>query len=99
MPYKEAVRIVGSMDVEWSENPTREDVQADVDVEIDVVSMLPENPEQELQRFVQTIELPVVVSIWMYRVRAEGVHNCSVRNRGESHPLGDAQHHRDVPRK
>lgn len=46
---KEVVRIVGSLDIEWSEKPTREEIQADVDVEIDVISMLPENPEKELR--------------------------------------------------
>jgi len=46
---KDVVRIVGSLDIEWSEKPTKEEVQADVDVEIDVISMLPENPEKELR--------------------------------------------------
>lgn len=54
MPYKEAVRIIGSLDLEWSENPTKEEIQADTDVEMDVISMLPENPEQEI-RELQTI--------------------------------------------
>ena len=54
MPYKEAVRIVGSLDIEWSEKPTKEEIQAGVDVEIDAISMLPENPEKELQEM-QTI--------------------------------------------
>lgn len=49
VPYKQAVRIVGSLDIEWSDNPSREELQADVDVEIDVISMLPENPEKEIQ--------------------------------------------------
>ena len=49
MPIKEAVRIIGSLDIVWSDNPTKEEIQADVDVEIDVVSMLPENPEKELR--------------------------------------------------
>ena len=44
-----AVRIMGSLDIEWSEKPTKEEIQADVDVEIDVISMLPENPEKELK--------------------------------------------------
>jgi hypothetical protein len=48
IPYNKAVRIVGSLDLEWSENPTKEELQAEVDVEIDVYSMLPENPETEL---------------------------------------------------
>jgi len=49
VPYEKAVRIVGSLDIEWSENPSKEELQADVDVEIDAISMLPENPEQELK--------------------------------------------------
>lgn len=49
MTIKEAVRIVGSLDLEWSDNPTKEEIQAEVDVEIDVISMLPENPEKELR--------------------------------------------------
>ena len=47
--FEEAVRIIGSMDLQWSDNPSREEIQADVDVEIDVISMLPENPQEELQ--------------------------------------------------
>ena len=54
MPYKDAVRIVGSLDLEWSANPSKEELQADTDVDIDVISMLPENPEKELQEL-QTI--------------------------------------------
>lgn len=46
---KDAVRVVGSLDIEWSEKPSKEEIQADVDVEIDVISMLPENPEKELK--------------------------------------------------
>ena len=49
LSYSEAVRVVGSLDLEWSENPSIEDIQADVDVDIDVYSMLPENPEREIQ--------------------------------------------------
>lgn len=54
MPYDQAVRIVGSLDLEWSANPTKEELQADTDVDIDVISMLPENPEKEIQEL-QTI--------------------------------------------
>ena len=54
---KEAVRIIGSLDLEWSEDPTKEDLQAGVDVEIDVVSMLPENPEKELAQINTLITL------------------------------------------
>ncbi len=59
IPFTEAVRIIGSMDLEWSDNPSKEEIQADVDVEIDVISMVPENPEQELQAFNQTLQLMV----------------------------------------
>jgi len=49
IPYEDAVRIVGSLDLQWSEKPSKETIQADTDVEIDVYSMLPENPQKELQ--------------------------------------------------
>lgn len=49
MPVEEAVRIIGSLDINWTDKPSIEDVQAPVDVEIDAISMLPENPMEELQ--------------------------------------------------
>ena len=49
MTVDKAVRVIGSLDLEWSDDPTKEETQADVDVEIDAVSMTPENPERELQ--------------------------------------------------
>ena len=58
-PVKDAVRIVGSLDIEWSDNPSKEELQADVDVEIDVISMLPENPEKELREFNTVLALMV----------------------------------------
>ena len=48
LTYDDAVRIIGSYDLQWSEKPSKEEIQADTDVEIDVISMLPENPEKEL---------------------------------------------------
>lgn len=76
MPYKEAVRIVGSLDIEWSENPTKEEIQADTDVELDVISMLPENPEKEarelqtiLQLAIQSLTIPEV----RQKIAQEGV--------------------------
>ena len=57
LPFKEAVRIIGSLDLEWSDNPSKEELQADTDVEIDVISMLPENPEEELRRLNETLAL------------------------------------------
>jgi hypothetical protein len=67
VPIKEAVRIIGSLDIEWSEKPTKEEIQAEVDVELDVISMLPENPEQEIKELntiltlmVQAITVPDV---------------------------------------
>ncbi len=59
LPFDQAVRIVGSLDLQWSNNPTEEEVQADVDVEIDVVSMLPENPEEELRRYTEMLSIAV----------------------------------------
>ena len=59
MPIRDAVRVVGSLDIEWSENPTKEELQADVDVEIDVISMLPENPEKEIRELNTVLSLMV----------------------------------------
>ncbi len=59
MTYDEAVRVVGSLDLEWSEKPTKEDLQADVDAELDVISMLPENPEKEIQELQTILQLMV----------------------------------------
>jgi len=61
-PIKDAVRIVGSLDIEWSENPSKEELQADTDVEIDVISMLPENPEKEVK------ELNTVISLMLQAI-------------------------------
>lgn len=52
---KEAVRIMGTLDLQWSDNPSKEEIQADVDVDIDVISMLPEDPERELRNLQQTL--------------------------------------------
>lgn len=75
MPISEAVRVIGTLDIEWSENPSEEDIQADVDVEIDVISMLPENPERELQELqtvlgmmIQGLSDPVIAA----KIRSEG---------------------------
>lgn len=59
MPFKDAVRIMGTLDIEWTDNYTKEDLQADTDVEINVISMLPENPQEELQSLQQTLLLAV----------------------------------------
>jgi len=67
MTIKDAVRIIGSMDVQWTEKPSREGMQAEVDVEMDIYSMLPENPEQELKEMeaalsmgIQSLTVPAV---------------------------------------
>jgi DNA polymerase IIIc chi subunit len=67
IPYDQAVRIVGSLDLEWSENPTKEELQADTDVEIDVISMLPEDPEKEMQEL-QTILMLMVQALTVPQV-------------------------------
>lgn len=58
----DAIRIIGSLDIEWAEAATKEEIQADVDVDMDVISMLPENPEREIQEL-QTILSMIVEAI------------------------------------
>lgn len=55
--FKEAVRVLGTLDIEWTENPSKEDIQAEVDVEIDAISMLPANPQDELRALNETLGL------------------------------------------
>lgn len=57
MPISDAVRIIGSLDLQWSDKPTTEEIQADVDVEIDPISILPENPQDEIQQLNQVLQL------------------------------------------
>jgi hypothetical protein len=59
MTIDQAVRIIGSLDVQWSNNPTKEEIQADTDVELDVISMLPENPEQELKELNTALSMAI----------------------------------------
>jgi hypothetical protein len=58
-PFKDAVRIMGTLDIQWSQNPTKEELQADTDVEIDAISMLPESPETELRELNNTLILAI----------------------------------------
>lgn len=46
-PYKDAVRIMGTSDIEWSEVPTKDFINVETDIDIDVYSMAPANPEDE----------------------------------------------------
>lgn len=76
MPITDAVRIVGSLDLQWSENPTEEEVQADVDVEIDAISMLPENPEDEVAMLQQVLTLMIqglTTPVIMEKIQQEGM--------------------------
>jgi hypothetical protein len=59
MPVKDAVRVVGSLDIEWSDNFSKEELQAETDIELDVVSMLPENPDKEVQELTTVLNLMV----------------------------------------
>lgn len=59
IPFDDAVRIIGSLDLQWSDKPTTEEIQADVDVEIDPISMLPENPQDEIIQLNQILQLMV----------------------------------------
>ena len=56
---KDAVRIIGSYDIEWSDTPDLDDIQLDTDVDIDVISMLPENPEMEAQRYMELLNMAI----------------------------------------
>ena len=58
-PIDKVVRIVGSLDIEWSDNPSYEEVQADTDVEIDVISMLPEDPQTEIAQLNTVLQLMI----------------------------------------
>lgn len=69
MTIDEAVRIIGSLDVQWSDNPSKEEIQAPTDVEIDVISMLPEDPQNELRNLntllmlqIQALTTPAVMA-------------------------------------
>ncbi len=76
MPIEDAVRIVGSLDLQWSDKPSEEEVQADVDVEIDAISMLPENPEDEvqmLQQVLNTIFGALTQPIIWQKIQQEGM--------------------------
>jgi hypothetical protein len=76
MPVDEAVRIVGSMDLQWSDKPTEEEIQADVDVEIDAISMLPESPEDEVAMLQQAMQLMVEAltqPVIMEKIQQEGM--------------------------
>jgi len=65
---KDAVRIVGNLDVDWVDNISEEQLQADVDVDINVFSMLPENPEREL-RSLNTVLALMIQGLTMPTVR------------------------------
>src|SRR5579863_8347971 len=75
MPVEDAVRIVGSLDLQWSDKPTEEEVQADVDVEIDAISMLPESPEDELNMMEQALNMMIgalTQPVIMEKIQQEG---------------------------
>ncbi len=76
MPIDDAVRIVGSLDLQWSDKPSEEEVQADVDVEIDAISMLPENPEDEVASLQQALTLlmqGLTQPVIMEKIQQEGM--------------------------
>lgn len=59
LPFDQAVRIMGTLDINWSENPSLEEIQAEVDIELDVVSMLPGNPEDEVRKLQGTLNMAI----------------------------------------
>lgn len=64
----EAVRIVGSLDLEWSDTPSKEEIQAETDAEIDIQSMLPETPEKEIQ------EKNTILSLMFNAIQNPGIY-------------------------
>ncbi len=75
MPVDDAVRIVGSMDLQWSDKPSEEEIQADVDVEIDAISMLPESPEDEVAMLEQALTMMIqglTQPVIMEKIQQEG---------------------------
>lgn len=75
LPYEDAVRIIGSMDLQWSDKPTKELMGADVDVDIDVISMLPEDPAMEVAQLRQTLSdmiMALTTPIVMEKIHQEG---------------------------
>jgi len=70
MPVKDAVRITGTLDVQWSDEFTKEEIQAETDVDLDVISMLPEDPTREIQSYMQLLQLAV-----------DGLSNPAVQNK------------------
>lgn len=72
---KDAVRIIGNLDIDWVDNISKEELQAEVDVDINVFSMLPENPEKEVRNMntilamlVQALSQPQI----MQKIQQEG---------------------------
>ena len=55
----DAIRIMGTLDIDWVDNISKEELQAEVDVDINVFSMLPENPERELRSLNTILSLMV----------------------------------------
>lgn len=67
---EDAVRVMGTLDIEWTDNLSKEELQADVDVDIDVISMLPENPEKEVRELNTVLQL-VVQALTSPEIRAK----------------------------
>lgn len=72
---EDAVRIIGTLDIDWVDNISEAELQAPVDVDINVFSMLPENPEREVRNLntvlammVQAISAPAI----MTKIQQEG---------------------------
>jgi len=57
VPVKKAVRILGTLNIEWTDDFTKEEIQAEVDVDIDPISMTPENPDKEIQELTTILNL------------------------------------------
>lgn len=54
---KDIVPILGTFDIEWSDEFSNADITDEVDVTIDIQSMLPENPAVEIANLMKMMEL------------------------------------------
>lgn len=56
---KDMVPILGTFDIEWSDEFSNSDIIDEVDVEVDIQSMLPENPAVEQANLLKMLELSI----------------------------------------
>ncbi len=56
-PIDKVIKITGDLAPEWIDDYTKEDIQAEVGFDLDVISMLPPNPDKEAQNLTNVLNL------------------------------------------